>query len=997
MPPPPADLPRFDRPNQCIWRGDRRIELAANAFRVLDYLVERPNQLVPKSALLDAIWPDSYVVDAVLSVAVSQLREALGDDPRQPHFIETVHRRGYRWIGTLATDSAPITAPIATPPPSTHAAAPAAAAVAPLEPTARDVADPSATIVGRDAALAELTAAATRAAAGKRQLVFVTGEPGIGKTTLLDHFLASPAARDALVARGQCIDAYGLGEAYMPLLEALQEVVRRSSDVLDVLRRQAPTWLLQLPGHLSAAEHDELQRSLASSTGARMVRELQQAIEALTAERTIVLVLEDLHWSDPATVAALAGLALRREPARLLVVCTYRPVDAIAELHPVVQLKHDLTAKRQCVEIALDGLHVEAVDAYLATRFGRGTLSAEIAQRLFVQTAGNPLFLLNAVEDLEQRRWLECVDGTWRCTVAPERLADAVPESTRAMIDSRLTRLPAECLTMLEAASVIGPSFASQTLAAALDRDAADVEHDCTTLARAGRFVREIEAAHWPDGTSGAQYAFRHALYQQVLHGRVTAARRQTLHRSIAGRLERGFGDAAVDIAGALALHYELGGDLERAVVHHLRAAQVARGRYSYEQAIAQFRHGLALLRRIPAGDARDAREIELQSELIACIFSTDGPGAAEIAEIAVRIDTLTKTGETTLALLNSLIGLTAFCITRGDLQRAEEACERTLQRAASVEWGAFFANVARGLTGFTQYRRGRLNAAIPNLTIGAALPVLGASSMMEPSLGCASDLAFTLVLQGELARGLALLRDVDARADATGHPPTIVYSTSNVMRIGQMLGDRTLLEQVAVKMGEIGERLVSPRFLAYRLLCEGSLGIDAGDPDGVARLREGARLLADANHLVYAPFYAEQAAAGLLRLGRVDEAQDALEEAFALLDATDARWCEPELHRLRGEIVLARAAELRVKSKAHEQAMRSAEGCFRRAVDVAREQGARWWETGSLSSLVRLLPSGKDRTTALRQLAELHTALDDGADVPALRAVRALLGAQRA
>src|SRR5262247_2012438 len=138
---PPSAAPRLDRVNQCIWRGERRVELSANAFHLLAYLVERRQMLVTKDELLDAVWPETHVVDAVLSVTVSQLREAFGDDPRQPRFIETVHGRGYRWIGTLAPDAA-------------LAAAGGEAERAPL--------------VGRDAALAELEAAATQAAAGRR-------------------------------------------------------------------------------------------------------------------------------------------------------------------------------------------------------------------------------------------------------------------------------------------------------------------------------------------------------------------------------------------------------------------------------------------------------------------------------------------------------------------------------------------------------------------------------------------------------------------------------------------------------------------------------------------------------------------------------------------------------------------------------------------------------------------------------------------------------------
>src|SRR4030095_327461 len=170
------------------------------------------------------------------------------------------------------------------------------------------------------------------------------------------------------------------------------------------------------------------------------------------------------------------------------------------------------------------------------------------------------------------------------------------------------------------------------------------------------------------------------------------------LTRRSAVRRGRGFEAAAGESSGTLALHYELGGDLSHAATHCGRAGLVAQSRYSFEQAVAQLRHALDLLRRLPASAERDAREIDLQSRLSTCVFSMDGPGAAELEDISGRIETLSRTGETTPALLTSLFALIALCITRGDLARAEEACERVVQRASVVEWGEFFVNVARGL-----------------------------------------------------------------------------------------------------------------------------------------------------------------------------------------------------------------------------------------------------------------------------------------------------------
>src|SRR5262249_16019035 len=154
-------------------------------------------------------------------------------------------------------------------------------------------------------------------------------------------------------------------------------------------------------------------RRVAASTIERIHRELERAIEAASAARPVVLLIEDLHWSEPPTVALLAALTARREPARLLIIDTCRPIEAIAHRHPVVRLKPELSSKRQCIELALEGLDAEGVGAYLNQRFTQHRLPTTFAARLHAQTSGNPLFMINALDELEQRGWLREQDGAW--------------------------------------------------------------------------------------------------------------------------------------------------------------------------------------------------------------------------------------------------------------------------------------------------------------------------------------------------------------------------------------------------------------------------------------------------------------------------------------------------------------------------------------------------------------------------------------------------------
>ena len=322
--------------------GSAGIVLRPTPFAILRYLREHPDRLITKEELLEAIWPDTYVSATVLKGYIQQIRKALGDHPREPRFIETIQRRGYRFIARLSTPR-PVLSPesrVLSVPPTPNPQS--------LSPR----------LVGRDEELAHLQAWCETAQRGTRQVVFVTGEAGIGKTALVEAFLerllrhSHPDGHSGVwVTYGHCREHFGAGEAYQPVLEALARLCREPDGerCVAILKHYAPTWLGQMPWLLSVTEQEELQRRLMGTTRAQMLREMAEAIEALTTQMTLVLVLEDLHWSDRATLDFLASVAQRQEGARLLLIGTYRPGDVSVTGHPrknVVRSSRGLQANR---------------------------------------------------------------------------------------------------------------------------------------------------------------------------------------------------------------------------------------------------------------------------------------------------------------------------------------------------------------------------------------------------------------------------------------------------------------------------------------------------------------------------------------------------------------------------------------------------------------------------------------------------------------------------
>jgi DNA-binding winged helix-turn-helix (wHTH) protein len=352
---------RLDPDNACLWHGTQARPLTPKAFAVLSHLVTHPDRLVTKDELFDTLWPDTVVSEAALRVCIGELRKALGEAARTPRCIATVARRGYRFLAPV-TRQEPSAGVVSTP---TTPRPPAPAA-------------PAGPLVGREAVLARLHTAWAQAGQGVRQVCFVTGEAGIGKTAVVEAFAAQVGTNPHVwLAQGQCVEHYGTREAYLPVLEALGQLVRApgGARLVALLRQQAPTWLVQLPWLLTEADRQQFQHELQGTTRERMLRELAEVVETLAAETPLVLVLEDLHWSDYATLDLLALLARRRAPARLLLLGTYRPVDVIVQAHPLRPVAQTLQQQGYCQELLLEPLSAGEVAAYLHGRFGPAPLS----------------------------------------------------------------------------------------------------------------------------------------------------------------------------------------------------------------------------------------------------------------------------------------------------------------------------------------------------------------------------------------------------------------------------------------------------------------------------------------------------------------------------------------------------------------------------------------------------------------------------------------------
>jgi len=595
---------RLDTINQCLWRlqetaQDERILLAPKAFAVLRYLVEHAGRLVTQDELLDAVWPETHVQPEVLKSRIFEVRSALGDRPKTPRFIETLPRRGYRFIATVH-DSPAATSAVPLPPADSH-------------------------LVGRAGMLETLRACLHQAVQGQRQLVFVTGEPGIGKTALVDAFQQQAMAEvpGLRLARGQCLEGYGGMEAYYPMLEALGALWRGAGGdaVVQTLATHAPTWLVQFPALVTREHRDTLQRELLGATRERMLREIAATLETLTVGRPLLLVFEDLQWVHHATVDLLAALARRRAPAQLLLVATYRPpVDAAFWQHPLQALTQELLVHQLCHELVVAPLSKADVAAYLVATSAGARLPEDLAELVYRHSEGNPLFMRAALDHLTQQGLIAREADGWSLLVPIETIALGVPESLRQMIDAQIARLRPEEQRTLEVASVAGAVCTASVCAVAAHQEAEHFEALCETLARRQHMVRAAGPHQLPDGSISQRYEFVHALYREVCYGRQAPGRRATLHRRLGERMEVVFATQVHDVASELAYHFEAGADWGRAIVYLRLVADTAGRRYAYREAATTLQHALTLVPHLPEASERTQHALPLYSTLGAAL-----------------------------------------------------------------------------------------------------------------------------------------------------------------------------------------------------------------------------------------------------------------------------------------------------------------------------------------------------------------------------------------
>ncbi|WP_254508371.1 serine/threonine-protein kinase [Anatilimnocola floriformis] len=842
-------------------------------------------------------------------------------------------------------------------------------------------------VVHREHELASLRQSLAAAEASRGSMVCVTGEPGIGKTTLVEDFLEGLESRKTIqIARGRCSERQASASAYLPIVDALADLIRGETGdaVLRLLKVVAPTWSAQLvPGSRYGTVPP------VAHTQQAMLREIATLLTAISRIGTVVLFIDDVHWSDVSTVDLLAYVGRHCRERPVLIIVTYRPTELLLGPHPFHRVKLDLQAQGVCNELALSFLGRSQIESLLSLTFPDHDFPAHFAELIHSRTEGSPLFAADLLRYLRERGVIAQTTGRWQLASELPEIWHDLPETVRSMIQRKLERLNENDHWLLSVAAAQGHQFDSTVIAEAARLDPADVEQRLHQLERVHGLVRQQHEDEFADGTPTLRYSFVHVLYQQSLFGSLLPTRRRTINKALAEAWEKHLCDEPSAYAAELACLYEAGREPARAARQFHLAAQHAAWVFAHREAALLARRGLDLLGELAASPERDALELPLQTLLGLQLQVTEGYGArsAEVAYERARM-LCASSPERTFPVL---WGLWLVRKVRNELHRAQTLAHELLDLARQLNAPDLGLQAHQAL-GLTALCRGRPADSLKHVEQVATLydPQRHRAHAFhfgqDPGVICKAYGAIALWLLGfpdaaqrQSEEAIAMSQDLSPNSQAVAYQfaAMVFHLCRNPQR------SRECAEACAAISGEHGFSF----WLAGSTVIGGWALAASGDLQvGLDRLKQGMTAWRATSSVTYLTYYHALHAEALLAQGEAESALRAVEDGLALVEISDERMIEAELHRLRGVIRQQLAGE-------NEAKLKEAEADFRHAIQIARRQEARSLELRAVLSLAQHQQQLGVRGDGRELLAHIIEHFVEPVNSPDHAAAAALLG----
>jgi len=887
--------------------------------------------------------------------------------------------------------------------------------------------------VGREAELARLAKLNKSMLEGKGKVAFIKGEVGCGKTALLQEFTrrAQKEHADLIVASGKCNAHTGIGDPYLPFIELLGLL---TGDVAakwnaGVITRDHAARLWRLAPHTAHAVLENgqdlvetfvpgnalIERAQASSTvflswmeRLKKVAErkstlpadsmLQQSylfeqytrvLQALSRRQPLLLLLDDLQWIDAGSASLLFHLGRRISGDRVLVACAYRSGEVAlgreGQRHPLESIVHEF--KRDFGDIEVEVGETEGrefIDALIDTQLNR--LDEEFRSTLFRLTKGHALFTLELLRNMQETGFIqEDEEGYW---VKGQDLDwETLPVRIDAVIEERIGRLSEKQREILTAASVEGEEFTVEVIAQIMDMPTRDLIKSLSSeldkrhhLVRA-KGIRQLRAKRV------SVYLFQHILFQRYLYNTLDEVERTHLHGEFARVLETLYGEQAAEIAVSLARHFHEAGDTEKAVEYFHKAGEKASKISANQEAIKHFKQALELLFALPQSVERDRKELALQLALTVPLMAAQGFASPELGQAAKRaMDICQEMGDTPEVFM-ALSQIALFYATRPDYRKALEIGVRVTELAEKMD-DPMLKAISYYHTCWPRMNLGdqpralelldRLNEVYDPEKHGYLAHLFG-YDLGILSLAFSSWCSWLLGYPNQAAERIDMAIE---QARKREHPHTLAFALVGAIALHWFLRDRDGIDKYVDELDPVSYENGFIFWIGHVLIYRGEQRVLAGDIEGgIAQMREGvATVRATGSETCLTRLMARMADA-CLQAGEIDEGLRMVEEGLQFRDKFEEVYMEPELLRLKGELLRMRGAD-----------DREVQDTFQEARELAQSQKAKSLELRAVMSLCRLFQKQGKKEEAKALLKEIYGWFTEGFDRPDLQEARALL-----
>jgi class 3 adenylate cyclase/tetratricopeptide (TPR) repeat protein len=831
--------------------------------------------------------------------------------------------------------------------------------------------------VGRERELGELRRALGLARGGHGQVVAVVAEAGTGKSRLMFEFKAT------LPAECKLLEAYsvshGKASAWLPLLELLHTHFG-ITDIDDVPKRRGrmSSKLVTLDPALSDTlpylfwllgiqeNPDPLAEMDAQVRKRRTLVALKRILLRESLEQPLVIIFEDLHWIDSETQALLDLLAESIAGARVLLLVNYRP-----------EYRHEWSGRGHYVQLRLDPLGGENAAAMLTALLGEAA-ELEAPRRLIARrSGGNPFFIEEMVQSLFEQGIL-ARNGTVKL-VRPVSQAH-LPFTVQGVLASRIDRLPTSEKELLQTLAVIGPEFPLALVKQTIRKDEAQLKRELVHLQLG-------ELLHEQPSSGDVQYAFKHALTQEVAYHSILSERRKKVHEGVGSAIEALYQDKIEEHLAELAYHYRRSSDSEKAIVYLKRAADQATQRSSAPEAEAQYRDAISIIRKLPSRP--DSHRLELGVQLgLSAVLIGKGWGASVREEPLVRAMELSDRVGDRGELLRLLFQTGQFYLQRLRWGEARQLSERALALAQSIgdriqEAGAWH-NLAEAC-----FWSGDLIGAKARCEKALGLLADVPPDLLVPSFGhdlwmITSHIAGIVELI--LGRPDCLVEWEDRLIKRAGSATHVYSKALGMVAVSWITAIRRDLSK-ARDRARIGREICEEHGFAELLNLatgyEGYARFWQGEVEvGIAEQKRAIEQLEALGTRNRSSWRMAWLAEAQLQLGELGAAESSLERAFEIVKETGEGWAEPEVQRVTAEAILRKPGGEIMSAQRH----------FEEAVAIARKQSSKWWELRATVGLARLLAKQGRREEARPILADIYSWFTQGFDTVDLTDAKTLL-----